>query len=132
LLLPARRLLPQAAGRGFLHPHGEKELLAGAVGKTGTIGAICRKNAANFFIDPNDWAKGWPWRNSPAFLSVRNGSEKPSLGSANRVSQFSLRPPDDHKFPVPWFVRDWPAVPLREGLSSIMSRNYDGIVKESL
>ena len=32
-------------------------------------------------------------------------------------------------YPEVWFVRDWPAVPVREGLSAVMSWNYDGIAK---
>jgi len=32
-------------------------------------------------------------------------------------------------YPEVWFFRDWPAIPLREGLSGVMSWNYDGIAK---
>jgi hypothetical protein len=37
--------------------------------KTGTIGVICRKNAAKLFTDLTKWAVGWPWRNCPRFAS---------------------------------------------------------------
>jgi hypothetical protein len=32
-------------------------------------------------------------------------------------------------YPEVWFIRDWPALPLREGLSGIISWNYDGTAK---
>jgi hypothetical protein len=36
---------------------------------------------------------------------------------------------DKSIYPELWFVREWPAIPLREGLSGVMSWNYDGIAK---
>jgi hypothetical protein len=36
---------------------------------------------------------------------------------------------DKSIYPEVWFVRDWPAVPLREGLGGISNWNYDGIAK---
>ena len=36
---------------------------------------------------------------------------------------------DKSIYPEVWFVRDWPAVPLREDLTGTMSWNYDGIPK---
>ena len=32
-------------------------------------------------------------------------------------------------YPELWFHRDWPALPLREGLTGVISWNYDGIAK---
>jgi hypothetical protein len=32
-------------------------------------------------------------------------------------------------YPEVWFFRDWPAIPVRKGLSGVMSWNYDGIAK---
>jgi hypothetical protein len=36
---------------------------------------------------------------------------------------------DKSIYPEIWFFRDWPVIPLREGLSGISTWNYDGIAK---
>jgi hypothetical protein len=50
-----------------------KDLKAGGVGKTGTIGAICHKNAANFFKH-NKPSGPWAGRGGTAQISCRSNS----------------------------------------------------------
>jgi hypothetical protein len=70
-----------------------KELKTGGVGKTGTTGAICHKNATNFFKHYKPVGRGLAVAEQPRFPTVRTVYNRgPQVAPRLRGAQRDLNP----------------------------------------